>query len=466
MYLFSLLLYVILVSCTLAERLGLPVNRKIGWKTENKNHGPYRGQPEQVHIAYSGDVTKMSVTWLTYDDTERSFVEYGENGSFNRKVEAQISSFVDGGKKHTVRYIHRALIENVQPIHRYVYRVGSEYGWSSIYSFVGLKNRTDDKFTVAVYGDMGNINARSLGKLQQMSQNGEFDMIIHNGDLAYDLIDHDGDVGDEFMRQIEPMAAYVPYMINVGNHDRYYNYSHMVNRFTMPNTDHNLFYSFDLGLTHFVAINTELYYYSEYSMIQNQWNWLVNDLKRANSNRQVVPWLIVYMHRSFYCSDIEGFCDVHEQIIRNGINREGTFGLESLLYKFGVDLILSAHEHSYERLWPIYQYQIFNGTSSAYVDPPAPTILIVGSAGCQENTNHYPTNPPDWSAFRSENYGFGRLQIYNRTHLHFEQLMASENKVEDDLWLIKTKHQTRTSEDLKQLKRYGTYVKPSVYSEL
>ncbi|KAI6207153.1 Purple acid phosphatase [Aphelenchoides besseyi] len=416
----------------------------------------------------------MSVTWLTYDDTETSFVEYGENGSLNRKVEAQISSFVDGGKKQTVRYIHRALIENVEPTHRYAYRVGSEYGWSSIYSFVGLKNRTDDQFVFAVYGDMGNINARSLGKLQRMSQNGDFDMIIHNGDLgnvlismrvvitkSYDLIDHNGDVGDEFMRQIEPMAAYVPYMINIGNHDRYYNYSHMVNRFTMPNTDHNLFYSYDFGLTHFVAINTELYYYSEYAMIQNQWNWL-----KANSNRQSVPWLVVFMHRSFYCSDIEGLCDVHEQIIRNGIDREGTFGLESLLYKYGVDLILSAHEHSYERLWPIYKYQIFNGTNSAYVDPPAPTILIVGSAGCQENTNHYPANPPDWSAFRSENYGFGRLHIYNRTHLHFEQLMAAEDKVEDELWLIKTKHRTRNSEDLQQLKQYGTYVKPSVYNEL
>ncbi|KAI6181354.1 Purple acid phosphatase [Aphelenchoides besseyi] len=171
---------------------------------------------------------------------------------------------------------------------------------------------------------MGNINAPSLGKLQQISQNGEFDMIIHNGDLAYNLIDHDGDVGDEFMRQIESMAAYVSYMINVGKHDRYYNYSHMVNRFTMPNTDHNLFYryasftlicTYDLGLTHFVPINAELYYYSEYSMIQKQWNWLVNDLKRTSSNRQPVPWLIVYMHRSFYCSDIEGVCEVHEQII-------------------------------------------------------------------------------------------------------------------------------------------------------
>lgn len=28
-----------------------------------------------------------------------------------------------------------------------------------------------------------------------------------------------GRVGDEFMRQIEPIAAYVPYMVAVGNHE-------------------------------------------------------------------------------------------------------------------------------------------------------------------------------------------------------------------------------------------------------
>lgn len=111
-------------------------------------------------------------------------------------------------------------------------------------------------FRYAIYGDLGNINARSLGKIQRLAQDGDYDLIFHNGllkilrlvlienlgDFAYDMNDKDGKFGDEFMRQIEPAAAYVPYMISVGNHDRYYNYSHITNRFTMPGTDHNLFY--------------------------------------------------------------------------------------------------------------------------------------------------------------------------------------------------------------------------------
>ena len=34
------------------------------------------------------------------------------------------------------------------------------------------------------------------------------------------LMQNNGRVGDEFMRQIEPIAAYVPYMTCPGNHEK------------------------------------------------------------------------------------------------------------------------------------------------------------------------------------------------------------------------------------------------------
>ena len=30
------------------------------------------------------------------------------------------------------------------------------------------------------------------------------------------------------------------------------------------------------------------------------------------------------------------------------------YGMEELIYKYGVDVHLQAHEHSYERMWPVY----------------------------------------------------------------------------------------------------------------
>lgn len=60
------------------------------------------------------------------------------------------------------------------------------------------------------------------------------------------------------------------------------------------------------------------------------------------------------------------------------------------------------------------------------MDPPAPVHIITGSAGCQENTDNFIKHPDPWSAFRSSNYGFSRMQIFNSSHLYFEQVLAAE----------------------------------------
>ena len=49
--------------------------------------------------------------------------------------------------------------------------------------------------------------------------------------------------------------------------------------------------------------------------------------------------------------------------------------------KYGVDLILEAHEHSYERLWPVYQEKVYGYD---YINPKAPIHLVTGMAGCNE----------------------------------------------------------------------------------
>lgn len=72
---------------------------------------------------------------------------------------------------------------------------------------------------MAIYGDMGVVNAVTLPALQRETQLGMYDAILHVGDFAYDMCNENGEVGDQFMRQIESIAAYVPYMVSVGNHE-------------------------------------------------------------------------------------------------------------------------------------------------------------------------------------------------------------------------------------------------------
>lgn len=42
--------------------------------------------------------------------------------------------------------------------------------------------------------------------------------------------------------------------------------------------------------------------------------------------------------------------------------------------------------------------------------------------GCREKTDKFNPNPKDWSAFRSTDYGYTRMQLVNTTHLYLEQV--------------------------------------------
>lgn len=121
-----------------------------------------------------------------------------------------------------------------------------------------------------------------------------------------------------------------------------------------------------------------------------------------------------------------------------------------MFYKYGVDLEIWAHEHFYERLWPIYDQKVYNGSySEPYTNPGSPVHITTGSAvkhltiknkinshylinvfflfqGCPEGLNLPVSKPTNWSALRIEDYGFSRMTILNNTHLKFEQLSVDK----------------------------------------
>ncbi|KAL3196669.1 hypothetical protein MRX96_045144, partial [Rhipicephalus microplus] len=159
--------------------------------------------------------------------------------------------------------------------------------------------------------------------------------------------------------------------------------------------------------------------------------------------RRERPWIITMGHRPMYCSNNDrDDCTLNESIIRKGIPLVHLYGLEDLFHKYGVDLEFWAHEHSYERLWPVYDRQVYNGSVEApYKNPGAPVHIITGSAGCQEKLDPFVKNPPDWSAARFSDYGYTVMTLHNGTHLGLQQFSV-ENGLQllDEITLIKETH--------------------------
>ena len=174
----------------------------------------------------------------------------------------------------------------------------------------------------------------------------------------------------------------------------------------MPSSDgksiggeNNHYFSINIGPIHLVSFSTEFYYFLEYGFkqVKTQYEWLERDLKEANrpENRELRPWIVTMAHRPMYCSNADNDdCTKFDDRVRAGFPFVKTFGLEGLFYKYGVDLELWAHEHSYERLWPIYNYQVFNGSEEEpYTNPGAPVHIgkhkIRWAIFCRKNLNNF-----------------------------------------------------------------------------
>ena len=72
--------------------------------------------------------------------------------------------------------------------------------------------------------------------------------------------------------------------------------------------------------------------------------WLEADLKKANEDRALRPWIFVQGHHPMY----QG----------SSINKEFQAAAEELFFTYGVDIYFCGHEHFYERSYPVYNSQV------------------------------------------------------------------------------------------------------------
>ena len=441
--------------------------------------------PEQIHLALGKTPDTMAVQWATTDQycTEGSLVQYGLSQSvLTTQVEGSCYKFSLPAMFKQSNHV--AYMTGLKASTKYFYRVGGAINgdWSDVYFFQSAPDAntvltSPQKFMI--FGDLAatssgpdnttTITAYAIADIKQE----KFDMIYQLGDFAYNFDSKGGLTGRQFMNEIQDMAAYVPFMVNHGNHESAFRFAHYTEFFrNQPSNDidltvvtdmgvapNNWYFSWNIGLVHFVTLSSEVYFLgydtsnTESDLPAKQFAWLEQDLQAANANRTAAPWIVVTAHRSIYCS-CDGDCDGQALTLRAGIkfpNGSFKYGLESLFYKYGVDLFLNGHEHNYERMYDVAPNETFDWTAGVTTkstfNPPATTYIVTGDAGSNENHEPFTLEQPARSAYRTDAYGYSRMTVHNASHLFWEQVQcdlsqepALEGVVVDSTWIVQEHH--------------------------
>jgi hypothetical protein len=295
-------------------------------------------------------------------------------------------------------YQHVATVDGLSPGTTYPYDV-----------FVGAAdvNAAADRLTTApavgtgrarfiIFGDSGTGSADQRALATVMNAD-TFDFSLHGGDIAYGNTGGTGDASYTTYQQwffdvYRNWLRRRPFFPSPGNHDvragtswgRAY-----LNLFALPRhagdgayADHaERYYSFDWGPVHFVSLDTEGAF-PDPSRRAEQLRWLDADLSATSQ-----LWKVAYFHRSPYSSGAHG----SDTAVRQA------FG--PLFEEHDVQIVLSAHDHGYERSVP---WRVSTNTTRQAV-----TYVVSGGGGGPL----YPFSQNAWTAKAFSRHNYVRVNI-------------------------------------------------------
>ncbi|KNC53454.1 uncharacterized protein AMSG_01167 [Thecamonas trahens ATCC 50062] len=414
-----------------------------------------RSQPQALHLALGNSADAYVVSWLTLDETRTSTVKYGTAPGALDKIatgSARIYDHVGGGFNHFVTL--DALPANA----KIYYLVGdAEGGFSDVFFFETRRAEAGKApMTFAIYGDLGlDKGEPSIAAINSHGAQGEYDFVLHLGDISYAndaIISHNSthdyeEIWRDWFAALAPTMTRTPYMVMPGNHESWsrsplsgiqtFNFTVYKYKFQMPGaaagSDTSMFYSFDYGLVHFIALSTETdydghpidFYVKQYKQV----NWLRADLAKAAANRANVPWIIVMGHRPVYCTG--------SPYSKDSVPTENSATLqawlEPLFKEYRVDAYVSGHAHRYERQFPTYRNQ---PTSRSYTAPGGTVYLVSGGAG---NVEGHSSGGADavWTAYKNiTDFGYSTMTVVNATHLEWQWRVSATDELADAITIV------------------------------
>lgn len=284
------------------------------------------------------------VVWKTVQPVE-SVVEYGSGLGLGQVA-----------RQAGARTEHALTLSGLAPGSIYYYRLSSAQGpLTSRIAFRTAPASNVSDFTFIAFGDSGTGSQAQMDLAQRMSAD-SFDLILHTGDVVYPA----GEArhyDPRFFTPYADMLQRAPIFPAVGNHDLITLGLPYSDAFHLPSNNSlntELYYSFEYGDAKFISLDTTVFGHIPFGP---HMSWLQTELA-SNSRR----WLIVYFHIPIFSSGTHG----NDRILE--------YNLLPLLEGYGVDLVVSGHDHNYERFNPIKR---FNN------DPAFPGIphIVTGGGG-------------------------------------------------------------------------------------
>lgn len=312
------------------------------------------------------------IMWQSDYAVKEPVLEYRMEGKENGEtVPVQAEKFTDGGKN---TWIYRARISGLEPGQTYGYRIRDgkkATAWMSLKAFAG------NTFKALVFPDSQSADYSAWKATAQPAwqRNSDASFFVNMGDLVDN--GEDSNQWNAWFGVVEPMAEKIPVAPVMGNHETY-NLNWKVrmpegylHHFVLPDNGRekyrNQFYSFTVGDVHFVVLNTQNTELKEWEpdLMRDQQEWFREDMAR---NRKT--WNIVLMHK-------DPFQYGFNPETRPGRERAEGFSEEGrewmpIFDQYGVDLVLSAHLHTYRNRGRIYDFQRADR---------GPAYVITGVAG-------------------------------------------------------------------------------------
>lgn len=314
-------------------------------------------KPFNVHQVVAGDNEKgRTVMWEMPTDKENS-LEYRKKGTDTIYRVSASGERLEGNRGISNGTVYTAELKGLEKGTDYEYRTREENRVSSWYP---LHTDNGGPFKAIVTSD------------SQSSDYTDWKNLIHqaakdNQDAAFmialgDLVDNGEDEyqWQTWFESSGDLLSRIPVAPALGNHEAYSLdwKNHMPQRylthFNLPDNGNkdlkNHYYSFDWGDVHFTVLDTSLDEEKEWlpDLYEKEKVWLEKDLRETKQK-----WKVVLMHKDPLQY---GFADENRPHREEGFSEEGQ-AFMPFFDKYGVDLVISAHLHTYRDRGHIYDFK-------------------------------------------------------------------------------------------------------------